>query len=96
MRSYVYMINYLEYGDSCYFPIFSHKKFSDVEFKRLCKAAHKTVSEKYFYTISPVATGDVCRLIRDQLCEDYPHLFFKKDVTGYVVNDGGIADYSYF
>lgn len=96
MKAYMYLINFTDYGDSCYYPIFSHKKFSDDEFKKLCVEAHKKVSEKYFYTSSPVATGDICRLIRDQLCSDYPHLFFKRDVTGYVVNDCGIVKYGAF
>ena len=93
MKAYVYFINFLEYGDSCFFPVFSHKKYSDDEFRKLCVKVHKELSEEYFYTDSPVATGDMCRLIRDRLCKDY--LFFKRDVKGYVVNDSSVVGYSF-
>lgn len=93
MKAYVYFINFLEYGDSCFFPVFSHKKYSDDEFRKLCLKLHKELSEEYFYTERPVAVPDMCRLIRDRLCKDY--LFFKRDVKGYVVNDSSVVDYSF-
>lgn len=93
MKAYVYFINFLDYGDSCFFPVFSHKKYTDEEFKRLCSKVHKELSQEYFHTDDPFVGGDMCRLIRDRLCRD--HLFFKSDVSGYVLNDQSVVKYSF-
>lgn len=96
LKSYGYFIVYLDYGDSVFYPIHSHRRFNDDEFKELCLEAHHKVSEDYFYSESVVVTGDVCRLMRDYLCNEYPDTFFKVDVKSYVLNDCSVVDYNYF
>ncbi len=84
---------YRDYGDSTYYPVFSHKKYTPVEFREICKKAQHELSEKYFYTDLHCGP-DMERLIRDKLCKDYG--FIKQDVTGYAVEDCTVTEYSYF
>ena len=84
---------YRDYGDSTYYPVFSHKKYTPVEFGEICKKAQHELSEKYFYTDLHCGP-DMERLIRDKLCKDYG--FIKQDVTGYAVEDCTVTEYSYF
>lgn len=92
-KLYVYIIMCRDYGDSTYYPVFSHKKYTPVEFREICKKAQHELSEKYFYTDLHCGP-DMERLIRDKLCRDYG--FIKQDVTGYAVEDCTVTEYSYF
>lgn len=93
MKAYVYMISFLEYGDSAFYPVFSHKKYSGDEFKSLCTRVHRELSFEYFDT-DFFRGQDMGRLIRDRLCSR--HGFFKRDITCYIMNDSSVVDYSYF
>lgn len=89
---YVYFINFLDYGDSSYYPIFSFKKYNLKEFEELCiKAFNKVCDEKFFG--NEIITNDVCRLIRDNLCEE--ENFFKSDIIGFNLNDKECIYYNY-
>lgn len=96
MKAYVYFISYVHFGVSRHYPVFCQRRLSDEEFNEYCLRAHNSVSMDYFDSILLVSEADVCRLIRDKLCEDYPELFFRRDIKSYCVNDTEIGSYSCF
>lgn len=90
---YVYMIIHRDYGNTTHYPVFSHKKYTQSEFREICKKAQQELSEKHFHT-KMYQGPDMERLIRDKICKDYD--FIKQDITGYTVDDCKVTDYSYF
>ena len=89
---FVYFINYFNWSDSVYHPVFHEEEFSKDEFNKFCvEASDKTVERLISHNEDigmdwlGVSKYDLLEGIVDVLCEDYG--FVKLDVLGYDIEE---------
>lgn len=89
---FVYFINYFNWSDSVYHPVFHKKEFSKEEFNKVCVEASDEVvkrlrshNEDIGMDWLGISKDDVLDGIVDVLCEDYG--FVKLGVLGYDIEE---------
>ena len=90
---FVYFVNYFNWSDSVYYPVFHEKEFSKSEFKEVCdEVASKVIENIHQHNEDlnlrdvSISKFDLLDGIVEMLCSEYG--FVRIDVLAYDIEDG--------
>ena len=89
---FIYFVNYYNWSDSVYYPVFHEKEYGKEEFKNICNEVSSKVIEKFHQDnedLNLIGVGiskyDLLDGIVDMLCSDYG--FVRIDILSYDIED---------